>query len=67
MNSLIFGLRVAGTIFGIVSLLHLLRIVTEATVIIAGYSLPMWINVMGFIAAGFLCVWLWKLSFRKSS
>ncbi len=67
MNSLIFGLRVAGTIFGIVSLLHILRLVTEATVIIAGYSLPMWVNVMGFIGTGFLCAWLLRLSFRKNA
>jgi len=60
-----FALRIAGTIFGLVSVFHLLRIITGASVVIAGCSLPIWVNVMGLIATGFLCGWLWWLSFNK--
>jgi len=62
MKSKIIGLRIAGTIFGIVALLHLLRLVTDVSVVIAGNSLPIWLNVVGFIATCFLCFWLWSLS-----
>jgi hypothetical protein len=58
MSSKDFGLRISGTIFGIVSILHLLRLLTGASVIIAGYSLPVWVNVLGFFAGGFLCILL---------
>ena len=64
MNELIPGLRVAGTIFGIVAILHLLRVMTKVTVMINGWSLPAWINWMGFFGATFLCIWLWRMSFK---
>ena len=66
MKSAAFGLRVAGTIFGIVGLIHLLRILTLCDVVIAGSSLPVWINFAGLGGAAFLCIWLWRLSYQKS-
>jgi hypothetical protein len=62
MSSKDLGLRISGTIFGIVSILHLLRLLTGASVIIAGYSLPVWVNVLGFFAGGFLCILLLRFS-----
>jgi hypothetical protein len=55
------AMRMAGTIFGIVALIHLLRIITGASVVIAGFSLPLWFSVMGFLATGCLCIWLWLI------
>ena len=66
INSKILGLRVAGTIFGIVAGLHLLRVVTGASMVIAGWMLPIWVNVLGFAGSGLLCVWLWWLSFGQA-
>ena len=37
INSKILGLRVAGTIFGIVAVLHLLRVVTGVPMVIATF------------------------------
>jgi hypothetical protein len=65
INSKILGLRVAGTIFGIVAALHLLRVVTGIPIAISGWMLPMWVNVMGFAGPGLLCVWLWLLSVSR--
>lgn len=59
------GLRVAGTIFGIVALLHLLRILTGAGVMISGWELPVWVNWLGFTGASLLSAWLWKLSLNR--
>ncbi|MDP1622873.1 MAG: hypothetical protein Q8M08_11115 [Bacteroidales bacterium] len=55
-------LRIAGTIFGFVAILHLLRIITGVPVLIGGWLLPVWVNWMGLLATGFLGFWLWKLS-----
>jgi len=59
------ALRIAGCIFLIVSVLHLLRIITGVPVVVAGWLMPVWMNWCGFFATGFLFGWLWWLSFRK--
>lgn len=62
MNARVAGLRIAGSIFGIVALFHLLRIITAPSVMIAGWELPLWMNWIGFFATTALCVWLWVIS-----
>ncbi|NQT76164.1 MAG: hypothetical protein HQ565_00515 [Bacteroidetes bacterium] len=64
-NLIILALRIAGTIFGIVAVIHLLRVITDASVIIAGWELPIWVNVLGFVGATFLCGLMWWVSFTK--
>jgi hypothetical protein len=66
MKSQIFGLRVAGTIFALICLGHLLRIVTRADVLIAGHQLPLWINMVGILIAGALSLWMWRLAASHS-
>jgi hypothetical protein len=56
INLKILGLLVVGSIFGIVAMLHLLRVVTGIPIAISGWMLPMWVNVMGFSGSGLLCV-----------
>jgi hypothetical protein len=62
MNSQTVGLRVAGIVFGLVCLAHLIRLVTRAPVLIAGYEIPLWPNVVGLVITAALCLWMWKLS-----
>jgi len=62
MNSNTIWLRIAGTIFGIVALIHVLRLVTGVPVLIGNWFLPMWVNWIGLLATGFLFFWLWKLT-----
>jgi hypothetical protein len=64
-NSMILGLRISGSIFGLVAILHLLRIISGASVMIDCWLMPIWVNVMGLVGGGFLCVWLWMLSMSK--
>jgi hypothetical protein len=64
MKSQILGLRVAGTLFALVCLGHLLRIITRADVVIAGWQMPVWLNVVGVLIAGGLSLWMWRLSVR---
>ena len=67
MNSKNFLLRLAGTIFGVVAVIHLLRVITGASVAIAGWELPMWVNVLGFVVTAILCGWMWWVSFSKEN
>jgi len=64
MKSQIIGLRVAGAVFALVCLGHLLRILTRVDVLIAGLQIPVWINAVGVVIAGGLSLWMWRLSAR---
>ena len=61
MNRQTLGLRVAGTVFGIVAVGHLLRLATRVEIVIAGWEVPLWVNALGVLIAGGLCLWLWRL------
>ncbi|HNY01060.1 MAG TPA: hypothetical protein PKG48_00655 [Bacteroidales bacterium] len=66
MNSKNFWMRITGTIFAVVALLHLLRILSGIAIWIGGWFLPFWMNWMGFVVTSLLSMILWKLSFRKA-
>ena len=61
-----FALRLNGTVFGIVAILHLLRVITSIPILIASWMLPMWFSYVGFLATGVLSGWLWMLSYGGS-
>lgn len=63
MNSASLGLRVAGTIFGLMCLAHLGRLVLQFQVELCGYEVPLWLNGLALVLTGLLSVWLWVLSF----
>ena len=62
MRSRTLALRVAGTIFGIVAVAHLFRVVMQVDLMAGGYRLPIWLSVPGCIGAGALSAWLWWLA-----
>ena len=66
MKSQIIGLKVAATVFALVCLGHLWRIITRADVLIAGWQMPVWLNVVGMLIAGGLSLWMWRLSARAA-
>ena len=61
MNSTAIGLRTAATIFGIVCIAQLTRLLSRADVIIAGHDIPLWPSAFAALVTGGLCVWLWRL------
>jgi hypothetical protein len=65
MKSKDLALRIAGAIFGIVAVLHLLRLITGVTVMIGDWTLPMWVNMLGLIGAAVLCFWLLFMSGKQ--
>ncbi len=62
MNSPQLGLRVAGTIFGLVSLGHLVRLLKQFSIMVGHHAVPLWLSGVGLFVTGLLCFWLWKLS-----
>lgn len=45
---------IAGLVFSLVAVGHLLRLVYESPVHIAGWTVPMWVSWPGVLVAGFL-------------
>ena len=62
MDSQILGLKVAAFIFGLISLLQLLRFVMHVGISVAGNQLPLWPSAVAFVVLGGLSIWLWKLA-----
>ena len=62
MNSQILGLRVAGTIFGLVCLAQLVRFATQVEILVGGHSIPLWPSAVAAVITASLGLWLWKLS-----
>ena len=55
---------VAGLIFAMVALFHLMRIFAEWTVIIRDWSIPMWVSWIALVVAGGLALLGLRLSER---
>ena len=47
---------ISGVIFGVVTLLHLFRLVYGWTVVFNGWTAPLWFSGIGILLAGALCV-----------
>jgi hypothetical protein len=62
MNSPKTGLRVAGVLFGIFCLAHIIRLITQSPVLIGSHHIPMWPSVVALIVAGLLSLWMWRLA-----
>jgi len=48
---------ISGIIFGLVSILHLIRAQFEWNFDLGPYSFPVWASYLGFLVAGALSIW----------
>ena len=75
MNSQILGLRVAGTLFGLMALGQLVRLLIRPEVLVAGHQMPLWPSAkarpspaaspsLAVIILGGLAFWMLTLSRR---
>ena len=62
MDSQILGLRVASTVFGLISVAQLARFVARIEVVAAGFQIPLWPSALAFVILGVLSFWMWKLA-----
>lgn len=47
-------LKTAGTIFLIIAVLHLLRLVLGWNAVLEGWSVPLWLSAVALVVAGYL-------------
>jgi len=57
--------KIASVIFGIIALLHLLRLIYHIGITAGSFQVPFWISIVGFIVTTILCVGLWKEANRR--
>lgn len=60
------ALIIAGTVFAIVAIVHVLRIFYAISVIVASYTLPMWASWVGLFVALILSILMFKASADKT-
>lgn len=53
--------QLAGLIFTLAALVHLWRVLTGAEMVLAGWSVPAWLSLLGVVAAGYLAYSAYKL------
>ncbi|CAN7670560.1 hypothetical protein LJR231_005333 [Phyllobacterium sp. LjRoot231] len=54
----------AAAIFGVVAVLHLVRILIGWSIVVDGWTVPMWVSWVGLIIAGALSYYGAKLAMR---
>jgi len=62
MNSPKTGLRVAGVLFGIFAIGHLVRLTNQVQVTVGTLTIPIGVSWIALIAAAILSVGLWRLA-----
>jgi hypothetical protein len=67
MSSTVLGLRVAGTIFGLMCLAQLARFAVKVDILIGGHRLPLWPSLFAFVVLAGLSIWMWRLSAQNNN
>ena len=57
-------LLISGVIFGLVAVLHLLRVVNGWSLVVGTWSAPMWASWAGTVVPAVLSVWACRLAAR---
>jgi hypothetical protein len=57
-------LLVTRTLFALIALVHLTRMLAHWSAVIGGWDAPLWVSGLGFVVAGALSVWGAQLSRR---
>ena len=55
-------LVISGAVFGIVAVLHLLRVVNGWAMVVGPWSAPMWVSWFGTFVPALLCAWAFRLA-----
>ena len=65
MHSQIVALRVGGTVFGLICLAQLTRVLLfpAVVVLVGGYRMPLWPSVVAAVVLGGLTFWMWLVSY----
>ena len=52
----------AAAVFGLMSLMQLMRLLLRPEIVVAGHPLPLLLSMIAFPVLAALSVWFWKLS-----
>ncbi len=62
MNSPVVALRIASAVFGVMALVHVIRIIVAATVTLGGYPIGRRWSAVAIVLLAALCIWLWRVA-----
>ena len=54
-------IQITGIVFGVVALVHVVRLILDWPAQVAGWVVPIWISWIAIFVAGALCVWAFRL------
>ena len=57
-------LRLTGSVFALVALGHTLRLAFDWKIVLAGWTIPMWLSWVAVVLAGSLSLWAFSLAGR---
>jgi len=57
--------KTVSVIFGIIALLHLLRLIFHIGIVVGNFQLPLMVSLGGFVVTAILCIGLWKEANRR--
>jgi hypothetical protein len=60
-------LAVSSSVFGLIALLHLVRLFRGWQVTVADYPVPLWPSIIAIVVFGGLSIWAFRLSMRLRS
>jgi hypothetical protein len=52
--------QVSGTLFALIALVHVLRVVQSWPIDVAGWVMPMWVSVAAALVTGALAIWAFR-------
>lgn len=56
------ALKVAGTVFLVISLLHLSRVILRFSAVVEGHEIPFFANAVAFVTMLALAIWMFRAS-----
>ena len=54
-------IHITGTLFGLIALLHVVRLINGWPAVIGAWTVPLWMSAIGVVVAGFLVWSAWRL------
>ena len=54
------ALKTVGVVFAVVAIVHVVRVITGFTIVVAGIAIPAWASIIGVLVTGGLAIWMFR-------